>query len=99
MSEQKVANNPLGSYSVYVDRTSTGAEIQNVRLVPTITYIDVASGTVTYFGFAAPSTATSAAGWRILKQTVSGSITSILYAGGSLEYSFVWDNRASYSYS
>lgn len=99
MTDQKVSNNPLGSYSVLVDRTPAGADIQNVRLIPTIVYIDVASGTETYYGFAAPGSSVAAAKWRILKQEVSGDITSILYADGDIEFDNIWNNRASYSYS
>lgn len=99
MSQQKVANNPLGSYSVLVDTTPAGSQIQSVRLVPTITMIDDASSTVSYYGFASPGTATSDEFWRIIKKEISGTVTSFLYAEGDLSYSYIWDDRASYTYS
>lgn len=99
MGTQKVANNPLGSYPVLVDRTADGDEIQNVRILPTITYIDEVSASVSYYGFAAPGSLTSTSDWRIIKKTVSGAVTSYLYAGGSIDFDKIWDNRASYTYS
>lgn len=60
--------------------------------------IDVASSTVTYIGKALPGTATSAATWQI-KKIDSTSGTSITFASGNSNFSQVWDNRASLSYS
>ena len=59
---------------------------------------DDASGTVTYYGFAAAGTATSAAAWKIMKHTTSNP-QSIEFADGDGAYDNVWDNRASLSYS
>jgi hypothetical protein len=99
MSSQKVANNPLGSYPVLVDITSDGSQIQNVRNVSTIVYIDDVSGTVSYYGFASPGTPTNYPYWRIMKKETSSTVTSYLYANGTLDYSAIWDDRASLSYS
>jgi hypothetical protein len=61
--------------------------------------IDQASGTITYFGQAAPGTATSAASWRIQRMSVSGTVTTFQYANGNLNFDNVWDNRAALTYS
>jgi hypothetical protein len=61
--------------------------------------IDQASGTITYFGQAAPGTATSAASWRIQRMSVSGTVTTFQYADGNLNFDNVWDNRAALTYS
>lgn len=61
--------------------------------------IDQASATVTYIGQAAPGTATSAAGWRIQRMSVSGTVTTFEYADGDLSFNNIWDNRASLTYS
>ena len=53
----------------------------------------------TYFGEAVPGTATSAAGWQILRMNVSGTVTSFKYANGDSGYTNVWDNRTSLTYS
>jgi len=79
----------------WFDRSQQGADTSE-RLA---TMIDEVSDTVTYVGFALPSTATSDAKWRILKQEVSGTVTSTLYAGGTIEFVNVWNNRAALSYS
>lgn len=53
-----------------------------------------------YQGWAQPGQATSATGWRIRKLTYSGTnLTNIQFALGSPAFAFIWDNRASYSYS
>lgn len=58
-----------------------------------------------YKGVARPGTATSVAKWQICKLTYSGSdITQIDWPQDALghaseEYNFIWDNRASYTYS
>ena len=62
-------------------------------------YIDEASSTVTYFGYAAAGGSTSSAVWKIKKLTVSGTVTSILFADGNSNYDNIWNNRASLSYS
>lgn len=61
--------------------------------------IDQASATVTYIGQAAPGTATSAASWRIQRMSVSGTVTTLEYADGDLNFNNIWDNRASLTYS
>ena len=71
----------------------------STRAVDESIYIDEASSTVTYTGYAAVGTATSAASWKIKKITVSGTVTSITYADGDTNYNNIWDNRASLSYS
>lgn len=61
--------------------------------------VDEASATVTYRGWAAPGTATSAASWRIQKISVSGTVTSITWADGNINMDNIFDNRATLSYS
>jgi hypothetical protein len=62
-------------------------------------YIDEASSTVTYFGWALPGASTSSAKFRIKKMTISGSVTTLLKADGNDDFDNVWDNRASLTYS
>lgn len=54
-----------------------------------------------YIGIAEPGTAPGSNGWQIRKLTFdgSGNMTAMQYAGGSSEFIFIWDNRASLSYS
>jgi hypothetical protein len=61
---------------------------------------DYTAGQIIYKGMARPGTATSAAKWQIAKMTYSGTdITQINWASGSSEFAFVWDDRATYTYS
>lgn len=62
--------------------------------------IDVISDTVMYKGEATPGTANSAAGWRISRITTNaeGDVTEE-WAAGSAEFTQVWDDRLSLSYS
>ena len=55
------------------------------------------TGTVSYYGEAAPKSLTSSAVWRICKTTVSGSVTTVRYAGDG-RFGFVWDDRTALVY-
>lgn len=63
--------------------------------------IQYASATINYYGLAAPGTLTSEAGWQIRRETLDdqGRTTQIDFAGGTLEYNQIWDNRATLDYS
>jgi hypothetical protein len=59
---------------------------------------DNAATPILYLGIANPGTAQSAASWRICKiDTTTGVV--ITWAGGSTNFSSVWANRLSLSYS
>jgi hypothetical protein len=94
------ANNP------YVKQDSNGRDIQDSSddLAFRGEY-DGASNLI-YQGFARPGAPTSSAVWQISKHTYDGSnnITSTIWpenANGNVtsEYYYVWDDRASYTYS
>jgi len=59
------------------------------------------SGNLLYLGLAAPGTANGSSGWLISKFTYDGSnrVLTKRFAGGNLDYTKVWDNRAALSYS
>lgn len=68
------------------------------------TIVDVASGTVTYYGEAKLGNASSSGTWKIKKVVVAGAITTTYYPRGtdgrvSDAPLFVWDDRASLDYS
>lgn len=54
-----------------------------------------------YLGWAQPGTATSESKWRIVQNTYDGSnrFTGSAFPTASPSFSFIWDNRASLSYS
>lgn len=74
--------------------------LQQVSIIPTIykTLLDEASSSITYVGKAVPASATSAAVWQISKLTTSAGDLSVEYADGG-DFSQIWDDRASLSYS
>ena len=74
-------------------------EVLHIRRDIVQTRIDEASSTVTYIGYSQIGTAASDTGWIIKKITVSGDITTILYAEGDDETTNIWDSRTGYSYS
>lgn len=61
--------------------------------------VDEASATVTYVGEASTGAALSAALWRIKRITVSGTVTIIEWANGNGNFTNVWNNRVSLTYS
>ena len=56
-------------------------------------------GTFVYIGEAVPGTSPSSSGWRIKRvdQTNEPDV-EIIYANGSADFNFIWDNRATYAY-
>lgn len=63
-----------------------------------ISRVDVASATVTYVGEALPGTGNGDLGWKIKRISVSGDVTSINFADGSIQFDKEWDERANYTY-
>lgn len=61
--------------------------------------IDEASSTITYIGKALLAEATSAATWQIIKFEIVGTETIKSYPDGDPQYTFVWDDRATYTYN
>lgn len=78
--------------------TSDGQGFKFSKEAPELTKVDEASATVTYMGVASFGTATSAPDWQIKRITVSGTVTTIEYAYLG-NYTAVWDDRASLSYT
>lgn len=71
---------------------------------PTPIVHTLADGTTIYRGYAEPGTMTSAAAWKITKQTsvsdgASGTIVTVAAALGRYDAEFVWDDRLTYTYS
>lgn len=62
------------------------------------------SNNLIYGATALPGTLTSVASWQLKKFTYTGTnLTSVTWpqisGKASFDYSFIWDNRASYTYS
>lgn len=59
------------------------------------TRIDVVGGGVTYRGYALVGSLDANPVWAIQRETVTGAITVVEWAGGEFANSYVWDDRAS----
>lgn len=59
-----------------------------------------AVGQPVYLGMSAPGTSKAADKWQIKKFTYdnNGFVTDVQFAGGTSEFVWIWDNRASYTY-
>lgn len=78
--------------------TIFGNEVVFTDSLPQKTITDVASGTVTYRGYAPVGTSNTATAWRISRQTVAGSATTIEWAGTSSDFIANWSYRAAINY-
>jgi hypothetical protein len=63
------------------------------------TEFDTTDGSVIYCGWAERGSLTSAAKWRIKRITISGSLISMSWADGNINFDNIWNNRASLTYS
>jgi hypothetical protein len=62
--------------------------------------LEYSGGLLIYQGWTAPGTATSAAGWAIVKYTYTGTaVTDKQWAGGSVAFAQIWDDRAGLTYA
>lgn len=61
-------------------------------------YIDEAASE-TYYGWAPLGVGEEEEGWRIMREKKVGTETKREYAEGSMEFKFVWSERANYRYS
>ena len=60
------------------------------------------SNRIQYVGRAVPGSATTASLWQILRITYEGAttrISTVTYANGNATHKWIWDNRATYTYS
>ena len=55
--------------------------------------------TGTYYGWAPMGTAETDNGWRIMKETKSGTVTKREYAQGTMDFISAWSERTTYNYS
>lgn len=67
---------------------------------PTLTTrVDEVSKTLIYLGKAAIASSEASAVWQIQRITISGSVTTTLWADGNSNYDNIWNNRASLTYT
>lgn len=60
--------------------------------------VDDASSTVTYVGEAQTGSSESGAVWRIKRLTTAGTVLSIEWADGNMQFDNVWSDRTTLTY-
>lgn len=88
----------LSPYRVAADILD-GAQNQWMVSRPFATRVDEVSSALTYVGWATPGTLDAASTWRIMRMSVTGTVTAIEWADGDENFNNVWSDRASLSYS
>ena len=75
--------------------------VSNVTNVDTLfsIRIDTQSASLTYIGEAAAGTLDSSPAWRIRKLETTGSVLSVSWADGDLQFDNVWNDRLSLFYT
>lgn len=62
-------------------------------------FIDEASEGVKYVGWAPIGTEEDEEGWRIMRETKTGTVTKREYAQGTMGFTSAWSERLNYRYS
>lgn len=100
MSVQNVANSPTNSYPVCVTRLENGGLVQTVNaMLPFISNLDDDGAGTVYTGYALRGAANSDAAWFIMRQVTTGTVTEIRFAANPFDFTQVWDDRASLTYT
>ncbi len=100
MGTQNVANSPTNSYPVDVTRLANGSLVQTVNaMLPFISNLDDDGTGVVYTGYAIRGSLNSEPKWFIMKQETVGNVTSIRFAAEPFDFTLVWDDRASLTYT
>jgi hypothetical protein len=61
--------------------------------------VDCTDGTVIYQGMAEIGTLDASSTWQIKRTTITGAIIEVEFAEGEKDFKYIWDNRASLTYS
>ena len=89
----------LKQTAIAVDETIKAQNIVNILSVCNKVFTDDGTNIV-YRGYAHPGYGTNEARWLIFKTTYNGTvIASDLCADGELDFTKVWDDRATYTYT
>ncbi len=96
-----VNKNGMGDATINKREHQYNAEARRVVNVPKAeqTLIDQVTANTIYIGRALLGSATSDPVWQIFRILTQGTVTSIQYADAELDYTKVWDDRNSYTYS
>lgn len=95
---QKIANAPLGSFSVKTTYTDTGEAVQEISTTALLSTRIDEGATYMYLGYAQPGTSEAASEWRISRFTLDN-VSGMQWADGDTSFDNVWNDRASLIYS
>lgn len=73
--------------------------IRTIADAEAIPILDEVSDGLCYIGYASLGTATTDAGWKVIKMEKIGTVTTTYYADGDEKYDNIWDNRLALTYS
>jgi hypothetical protein len=106
---------PAAITPISIDQTGTNNNVKvvngpgtaavNIQDVATFSYTIRAesdgNSLLIYVGYAVPGALTSASSWRISKLTYdgNGNFASLIWPSADTSFSFIWDNRTTYTYS
>lgn len=86
----------------------TLTELLAIRHIPAVTTVgnvdidwkakDVVSASVTYYGYAVPGANAAYPVWKIVKEVVSGTVTTRTYPGDA-RFAYIWNSRTGYTYA
>lgn len=99
-----VSNAPTSvgvNYPVAIWKMGTnGPDVQMTSvLLPFISHVDAADPNNVYTGYAIRGALDSTASWWIMKTSIAGSVTTVKFAGDPGNFTQIWNNRASLTYT
>lgn len=97
MAGQKIANAPLGSFSVKTIYDNLSNAIQEVSTASVLTVRVDEQTTYNYYGWALPAVQDATAGWRIARWT-NANPNALLWADGNTSFDNSWTLRDSLIY-
>ena len=101
VNPEELVNDPqFNSDTWFLDSSVGQYPVYPVIDTDTLTYLVTVAGGVTYVGEAPVGTPTSSAAWRIKALTLDANdVEESAYPNGDRSFSYVWDNRATYTYA
>ena len=82
-----------------IDTLNTSMNSLNGKILSEPLAVDESTPNTVYRGFAPVGTLSSAAAWAIQQVVIAGDVTTRKWASGNQNFTNVWDNRATLTYS
>lgn len=95
---QKIANAPLGSFSVKTIFDGSSQAIQEISTANLLSTRIDEGATYMYLGYALPGADESDPVWRIARYTLAN-VSGMMWCDGDTEFDNIWSDRSSLVYS